>query len=70
VVRYQLAVLGLVRVAVYDLLGREVAVLVNGRKAAGVYGVEFDARGLSDGVYFCRIESEGFTQVRKVLLLK
>ncbi len=46
----------MVRLAVYDVLGREVAVLVNGKKDPGSYSVTWDASGRSSGVYFCRIE--------------
>ena len=56
--------------AVYDTMGREVATLVNGYKAAGEYEVEFDASGLSSGVYFYRLTAGSYKQVRKMLLLK
>jgi hypothetical protein len=45
-----------VKLAVYDVLGREVAVLVNEKKEAGNYEVQFDGTGLSSGVYFYRIQ--------------
>jgi hypothetical protein len=55
VISYQLPVVSSVRLAVYDLLGREVAVLVNERKAPGSYEVKFDGAGLASGVYFYRL---------------
>ncbi|MFO7525915.1 MAG: T9SS type A sorting domain-containing protein [Ignavibacteriaceae bacterium] len=55
---------------VYDLLGREVAALVDEYKPAGRYEVEFDASGLSSGVYYYRLSSEQFTQTMKAILLK
>ena len=55
---------------VYDILGCEIATLVNEPKPAGNYEVEFDASGLSSGVYFYRLESGEFNQVRKLILLK
>ncbi|MDH3251489.1 MAG: T9SS type A sorting domain-containing protein [Ignavibacteria bacterium] len=61
---------GLVRLAVYDLLGREVAVLVNEKKAPGTYTVQFDGSGLTSGVYFYRLQAGGFVQTRKLLLLR
>jgi photosystem II stability/assembly factor-like uncharacterized protein len=70
VVSYQLPVASDVRVAVYDLLGREVAVLVNERKAAGSYEVQFDASGLSSGVYLYRLMAGGFTQTLKMVVVK
>lgn len=59
-----------VRLAVYDLLGREVTVLVNEAKAPGVYTVKFDARGMSSGVYLYRLESGTFVQTRSMLLVR
>lgn len=48
--------LSFVTLKVYDMLGREVATLVNEAKSAGEYEVEFDASGLSSGIYFYRIQ--------------
>jgi hypothetical protein len=55
---------------VYDLLGREVAVLVNETKAPGSYEVRFDASGLASGVYYYRLAAGGFTQTRKMILVR
>jgi hypothetical protein len=55
---------------VYDLLGREVAVLVNERKAPGKYEVNFDGSNLAGGVYFYRLQAGDFTQTKRLLLLK
>jgi hypothetical protein len=57
VVSYQLPAVSSVRLVVYDLLGREVAVLVNESKPAGTYRVVFDAAGLASGAYICRLET-------------
>ena len=70
VVRYQLAVASNVRLVLYDLLGREVAVLVDGKKEAGTYEVKFEGTRLSSGVYFCRLQAGDFVQTRRLLLLK
>jgi aminopeptidase N len=59
-----------VSLVVYDVLGREVAVLVNERKAPGTYQVTFDGSGLSSGVYFYRLEAGNFLQTKKLVLLK
>jgi len=67
---YQLPVAGTVRLVVYDLLGREVAVLVNERKSPGRYEVRFDAALLAGGVYFYRLQAGNFVQTRTMLLLK
>jgi hypothetical protein len=61
---------GLVKVIVYDVLGRISAVLVNEILQPGSYKSTFDASALSTGVYFYRIEAEGFTDVKKMMLVK
>ncbi len=58
------------RLVVYDLLGREVAVLVNERKAPGNYEVAFDASGLASGVYIYRMTAGSVVQSKKMVLLK
>ena len=55
---------------VYDILGREVATLINKEQKAGSYEVTFDASNLSSGVYFYRLKSGGFIQSKKMILLK
>ena len=77
VVSYQLSVASDVKLAVYDILGREVAVLVNGRKTSGSYEVKFDASGLASGVYFYRLtaapeggQGRSFVETRKMLVLR
>jgi hypothetical protein len=67
---YRLAEPGAVRLAIYDILGRQVALLVNEMQRAGAHRVEFSARALSSGVYFYRLQAGAFTQVRKLLLLR
>jgi photosystem II stability/assembly factor-like uncharacterized protein len=59
-----------VRLVVYDLLGREVAVLMDETKPPGKYEVTFDASGLSSGVYICRLTAGDFVASRKMLLLR
>jgi len=59
-----------VRIAVYDLLGRQVALLVNGYREAGMHEVSFDAADLSSGLYVYRIEAGDFTAVKKMILMK
>ncbi len=56
VISYQLPVAGMVRLVVYDILGREVSVLVDESKEAGVHKLKFDASGLASGVYLCRMQ--------------
>ncbi len=61
---------GFVKLAVYNLLGEEVASIVNSVQKAGRYEVKFDASQLSSGVYIYRIESSNFTAAKKLMLLK
>lgn len=70
VVGYQLSVSGHTRLAVYDLLGREVAVLVDAVQAPGAHQVAFDGSGLASGMYLVRLSSDSGTQVRAITLLK
>lgn len=59
-----------VRIEVYDMLGRRVAVLEDGQKQAGRHTVEFDGTRLSSGVYFGRLETEGETRTRKITVVR
>jgi hypothetical protein len=68
--RYEVARAGPVRVAVYDALGREVAVLVDGKQPAGRHEAALDGRALPSGVYLVRMTAEGFTQSHRVTLLR
>ena len=69
-IRYELPSTSMVRVGVFDILGREVAVLVNERKEAGSHEVKFDGSYLASGVYFYRMQAGSFVQTRKLLLVK
>ncbi len=55
---------------VYDVLGREVAVLVNERKQPGNYEVTFDGSSLSSGSYICRLTAGSFVQSKIMLLIR
>ena len=58
------------RIAPSDLLGREIAVLVNERTSAGRHEVKLDAAGLASGVYICRLAAGPYTQSRRMLLVR
>ncbi len=60
----------LVSLKVYDILGNEVATLVNENKAPGVYEVEFNANNLSSGVYLYRLQANDFIEVKKMILMR
>ena len=59
-----------VKIKIYDVVGKEIATLLNEEKPAGIYTINFDAGNLSSGVYLYRIICNNFTQVKKMLLLK
>ena len=61
---------GLVKLVVYDVLGKEVATLVNDEQTAGNYEVTFNASKLTTGVYFYKITSGDFSEVKKMMLVK
>ena len=59
-----------VQLKVYDVLGRKAAVLVNENMPPGNYEVEFNASNLASGIYFYRLQAEGYTLTRKMMLIK
>ena len=59
-----------VLITIYDVLGREVAVLTDGLQEAGVHRITFDATGIGTGVYYYRMNAGDFTAVRKLLILR
>ena len=68
--RFRLAVPGRVKLAVYDVAGREVARLVDGQRAAGLNQVTLDGRGLRSGVYYYRLDALGRSYVKRCVLLR
>ncbi len=70
IIQYQLPKNGFVTLKVYDLLGREVATLVNERQSSGNYEVQFDASELSSGVYIYRLTSGSLVDAKKMIILK
>jgi len=70
VIKYDLPKEGFVTIKIYNILGKEIKTLVNDFKRAGSYNVTFDAGNLPSGIYFCRIKSNDFSAVRKLLLIK
>ena len=69
-IRYRIPETGLVTLKVYDILGREVATLVNEERISGSYEVEFDGSNLSSGVYFYRMRAGDFIDTKKFVLIK
>jgi hypothetical protein len=69
-IRYALPAASQVRLEVYNSVGQKVMVLVDGQQSAGYHQVSFDASGLSSGVYLYKLSTPGFSQTKKMLLIK
>jgi len=69
-IKYELPKAAMVRLSVYDMLGREVSVLVDERKDAGVHEVKFDGSNLASGVYLYRLQAGDFVQARKLVVVR
>jgi hypothetical protein len=69
-IKYQVPEQSLVSIKIYDLIGREVAVLVNEVKQPGTYQVNFDSGNFASGVYFYKMVAGDFSKVKKMNLLK
>jgi hypothetical protein len=70
IIKYQLPINNFVSIKIYDVLGNEVATLVNEEKPAGEYEIEFDGSRLPSGVYFYKLKAGEFISTKKMLLLK
>jgi hypothetical protein len=77
IISYQLVASSQVTLKVYDVLGNEVTTLINEEKQAGNYEIEFNASslpdgkaGLSSGIYFYKLQTEKYTETRKMILLR
>jgi hypothetical protein len=69
-ISYQLAIQGHVSLMVYDVLGRQIATLVDEVKTAGAHTVSWDATNLSSGVYFYRLQAGDFNDLKRSILVK
>jgi hypothetical protein len=73
-IKFQIADFGFVSLKVYDVLGNEIATLVNEEKPVGKYEVEFNPvssiRNPASGIYFCRLQTENFSKTIKMLYIK
>ncbi|MEO8210146.1 MAG: T9SS type A sorting domain-containing protein, partial [bacterium] len=70
VISYQLAVSNFVTLKVYDAMGKEVATLVNQKQNSGRYQVNFEGSNFSSGVYFYKLNTGGFTDTKRMILIK
>jgi len=69
-IEFNIAKLSDVKIIVYDMMGREVQTLVNESLKPGTYETSFDASQFTSGVYFYRLTTEGFTETKKMILMK
>jgi hypothetical protein len=69
-IRYTIGSMQFVSLRVYDVLGNEIATLVNEEKPAGEFDVEFDATSLTSGIYFYQLRAENYTEIRKMVLIR
>jgi hypothetical protein len=69
-IKYQLPEMSFVTIKVFDVLGSEIATLVNEEKPAGNYETEFDATVLPSGIYFYRLQAGTFVETKKMILMK
>jgi len=59
-----------VRLVIYDVLGKEIATLVNQQVKPGTYEVNWDATNYPSGIYFYKISADGYTESKKMILMK
>ncbi|MGE5805748.1 MAG: T9SS type A sorting domain-containing protein, partial [Ignavibacteria bacterium] len=69
-IRYSILKTENVKLSVYDILGRRISALADEKQNAGFHTVTFDGGNLASGVYFYKLETENFTQVKKMMLIK
>jgi hypothetical protein len=69
-INFDIAVSGNVKLTVIDMLGREVSTLVNSKMEPGTYTADFNAEGLTSGVYFYRLEKGSFIETKRMVLMK
>jgi Secretion system C-terminal sorting domain len=69
-IRYSVPTASVIKLEVFDILGRKVATLVNGHDRAGEHTVEFDGSKLGSGVYVYRLTSSGFAVSKKMVLMR
>jgi hypothetical protein len=70
IIKYDIVKDGYVKLAVYDILGKELKSIINENQKAGSYTIQFDGSKLSSGVYFYRLIINGFTETKKMMLTK
>jgi len=69
-IRFSVPSVQQVSIKIYDLLGKEIAMLMNEQKQTGEYSVQFNGDHVPSGMYFCRMQAGSFVSVKKMLLMK
>lgn len=69
-INYSLPKTGFVQLKIYDVLGREITSLINKEQKSGNYKVEFNANNLPSGVYYYRLQTDGFVETKRMILLR
>jgi hypothetical protein len=69
-IQYSVSSMQFVTLKVFDLLGREVAILVNEEKPAGEYEIDFDGSAFTSGIYFYQLKAGQYTETKKMVLMK
>ena len=70
IIKYQIPEISFVTIKIYDVLGNEIASVVNEEKSEGSYEVEFDGKKLTSGIYFYRLQADTYVETRKMVLIK
>jgi hypothetical protein len=70
IINYELPISSFVELKIYNLIGQEMAILVSEKQSAGSYKVSWDASGYAGGIFFYKIDTGDFHQVRKMILLR
>ncbi|MCY7362191.1 MAG: T9SS type A sorting domain-containing protein, partial [Ignavibacteria bacterium] len=69
-INYELQITNYVSLKIFDVLGNEVASLVNEKQNAGSYSINFDGANIPSGIYFYKLSSGGFTDTKRMILIK
>lgn len=70
IIKYSIQADGFVELKVFDILGKEISVLVNEKQKSGFHEIEFNGGELAAGVYFYKLKTESYTQTKRMLLIK
>ncbi|MBS1493217.1 MAG: T9SS type A sorting domain-containing protein [Bacteroidetes bacterium] len=70
IIKFDIPKTSFVKIKIYDVLGKQIATLLNEIKQAGSYSIDFNASQLSSGIFFYRLETEGFTETKKMVVQK